>query len=128
MGVLTSDEKRRQQRAEKQDELVALMATKAKIRGKSGRGSASSNKSNQSKKSVEFTGESNKDKFSNFRCYRCNGVGHIRRDCKKKKQDDTGTSKDGSKDEAFVCEALSVEENDMWIADSGATDHVTHHG
>ena len=126
VGVLTSDEKRRQQRAEKQDELVALMATKAKIHGKSGPGSFNSRKNNKLKKSAESASEGSKDKPSNFRCYKCNGIGHLRRDCKKKKQGDS-TSKNGSKDEAFVCVALNVEEKDVWIVDSGATDHVTHH-
>lgn len=47
--------------------------------------------------------------------------------CKKEKQSSAGTSKDGSKDEAFICETLSAENDDLWIADTGATDHVTHH-
>lgn len=104
------------------------MASKAKIRGKGGCGTTNSNKSNQSKKPAESIAENNKDKpFQNFRCYRCNGVGQIR-DCKKRKQCNTGTSKEGLKDEAFVCEALSVNKDDEWIADSDATDHVIYNG
>jgi len=37
IGILTSDEKRRQQRVEKQEETVALLASKAKVQGKSER-------------------------------------------------------------------------------------------
>lgn len=51
--VLTSEERRRQQRAEKQDDLVALFASKAKIQGRNERGSASKyNHSTKNKKRV----------------------------------------------------------------------------
>ncbi|KAH0822650.1 hypothetical protein GEV33_000141 [Tenebrio molitor] len=52
--VLTSEEKRRQQRAEKQDDLVALFASKAKMQGKNERGQRSNqNPSTETKKTKE---------------------------------------------------------------------------
>jgi hypothetical protein len=49
--VLISEEKRRQQRAEKQDDLVALFASKAKMQGKNERGQTSNqNPSMETKK------------------------------------------------------------------------------
>jgi hypothetical protein len=49
--VLTSEEKRRQQRAEKQDDLVGLFASKAKMQGKNEHGQTSNqNPSTETKK------------------------------------------------------------------------------
>jgi hypothetical protein len=67
----------------------------------------------------------NGNKVSRIRCYFCGNIGHIRRNCKKRKSSSTA-SKDESKDEAFICETLNAEQDDVWIADSEATDHVTH--
>lgn len=125
--VLTSDEKRRQQRTEKQEELVALMASKTKIQSKSGRDNVSANKTQLKKPGqVKPTGSS-KDKNPRPRCYHCGGLRHICRNCKKRKGGHAEASKGESKDEAFVCETLSAEDDDIWIVDSGATNHVTHH-
>jgi hypothetical protein len=71
------------------------------------------------------TSNYNGNKVSRIRCYFCGNIGHIRRNCKKRKSSST-TSKDESKDEAFICETLNAEQDDVWIADSEATDHVTH--
>jgi hypothetical protein len=73
----------------------------------------------------EKTSNYNGNKVSRIRCYFCGNIGHIRRNCKKRKSSSTA-SKDESKDEAFICETLNAEQDDVWIADSEATDHVTH--
>jgi hypothetical protein len=112
--VLTSEEKRRQQRAEKQDDLVALFASKAKMQGKNECGQTSNqNLSTETKKTSNYNG----NKVSRIRCYFCGNIGHIRRNCKKRKSSSTA-SKDESKDEAFICETLNAEEDDVWNMDS----------
>jgi len=65
--VLTSDEKR-QQRVAKQEEIVALLASEAKIQGKSKRSNMHDGKNYQSKKHTVGKG---KDKSTSYKCYKC---------------------------------------------------------
>lgn len=133
IGVLTSDETRRLKRVVKQEEIVALLASKIKAHDKiektisyhgkrngSGKNYASKNQS------TENTGANRKDK-SKLKCHKCQGYGHFRNECPSKaKYDNSRAPKETKNYEAFICETLSCEKQDCWIADCGATDHVTH--
>ncbi|KAG5874235.1 hypothetical protein JTB14_012848 [Gonioctena quinquepunctata] len=69
----------------------------------------------------------NKKKRFLLKCYRCGLRGHLKRDCMKEaKQKSEASSTQGS---AFVSDAfpLNLHPNDIWIADSGATQHMTMH-
>lgn len=123
--VLTSEESRRKQRAGRQEEATALLTNKNKTQGKK----EFSSKKQQSRKFNGSEINKNKDKPS-FKCYKCGGKGHIRRNCpsdkQKKRSEETGASESNNNEEAFTCEAMNIElDDDAWIVDSGATDHVT---
>lgn len=117
ISILTSDNRRRQQRAVKREELVALMASKMKINEK---GKQSSAPAKSADKSTE--------KKTLFRCYNCGGAGHLKRNCRKPKRDKDSSGSKADKDQAFISEVLNAElKNDAWIMDTGATDHITLH-
>jgi hypothetical protein len=107
--VLTSEEKRRQQRAEKQDDLVALFQVKRKCKAKM---NAAKRVIRTLLRKQKKTSNYNGNKVSRIRCYFCGNIGHIRRNCKKRKSSSTA-SKDESKDEAFICETLNAEQDDV---------------
>lgn len=121
MAVLTSDEKRRQQRSFAQDTLCALVAAKPK-----------GDYSKQVKGSSKLPNQ--KGQKSCFKCFSCGLKGHMRRDCpnpKKRKEfkSDQCTPGSVSSNQAFISECLNAEfDTNAWIVDSGATDHITHHG
>ena len=130
--VLTSDENRRKQHVEKHEELVALMAAKSSRSHENKResGGARNEQSRHMKRSVGFTAGNSKEKKPNFKCYGCGGKGHIRRNCPKKQigQKDFSARNGGDSDQAFISEVMNAEiDNDVWVIDSGATDHITCH-
>ncbi|GFR23660.1 retrovirus-related Pol polyprotein from transposon TNT 1-94 [Trichonephila clavata] len=55
------------------------------------------------------------------KCYVCRKPGHLAKDCWKK------GSKPKVEDDAFVCTVEGVPESEVWIADSGASAHMTKH-
>lgn len=133
ISLLTSDETRRKQQSIKKEETIALMAARAnthkKNAGQKG-GNRNANNSSQNKNfHKENSRDENKSKPFNLKCFKCHEQGHLKRDCpKNEKQNDRSESNFSTNDdnEAFVAEILSSErDEDLWIADSGATDHLT---
>ncbi|GFV31516.1 retrovirus-related Pol polyprotein from transposon TNT 1-94 [Trichonephila clavipes] len=55
------------------------------------------------------------------KCYVCRKPGHLAKDCWKKE------SKPKVDGDAFVCTVEGVPESEVWIADSGASAHMTNH-
>ncbi|GFX70937.1 retrovirus-related Pol polyprotein from transposon TNT 1-94 [Trichonephila clavipes] len=55
------------------------------------------------------------------KCYVCRKPGHLAKDCWKKE------SKPKVEGDAFVCTVEGVPESEVWIADSGASAHMTKH-
>ncbi|GFR07771.1 retrovirus-related Pol polyprotein from transposon TNT 1-94 [Trichonephila clavata] len=55
------------------------------------------------------------------KCYACRKPGHLAKGCWKK------GSKPKVEDDAFVCTVEGVPESEVWIADSGASAHMTKH-
>ncbi|GFR24434.1 retrovirus-related Pol polyprotein from transposon TNT 1-94 [Trichonephila clavata] len=55
------------------------------------------------------------------KCYVCRKPGHLAKDCRKK------GSKPKVEGDAFVCTVEGVPESEVWIADSGASAHMTKH-
>ncbi|GFY09869.1 retrovirus-related Pol polyprotein from transposon TNT 1-94 [Trichonephila clavipes] len=55
------------------------------------------------------------------KCYVCRKLGHLAKDCWKKE------SKPKVDGDAFVCTVEGVPESEVWIADSGASAHMTKH-
>ncbi|GFW36888.1 retrovirus-related Pol polyprotein from transposon TNT 1-94 [Trichonephila clavipes] len=53
------------------------------------------------------------------KCYMCRKPGHLAKDCWKKESK--------PKVDAFVCTVEGIPESEAWIADSGASAHMTKH-
>ena len=119
----------------------------ARILNEEGRRSGSSAALNTACAPIKTDGKKKKRDHSNLTCHYCNKKGHIKPDCRKKKQDESGNKKkengsSGSKaanTHVLVLSTASVEEvNDdfsvalytadarpCWMMDSGATHHIT---
>ncbi|UYV62737.1 hypothetical protein LAZ67_2001760 [Cordylochernes scorpioides] len=87
------------------------------------RNSTASNKQQQHQQSI-------KDKKKNTHCGYCKKKGHWWKECYKRKEEQKGQQPSSSaRDDscAFLAEtsAFLAETKDSWIADSGATDHIT---
>src|SRR6267154_1926639 len=94
---------------------------------------------------IKTDGKKKREDHSNLTCHYCNKKGHIKPDCRKKKQDESNKKKDGSSGSKaanthiLVPTTASIEEvNDdltaalyaanakaRWMMDSGATHHIT---
>ncbi|KAG8172649.1 hypothetical protein JTE90_009811, partial [Oedothorax gibbosus] len=64
------------------------------------------------------------------RCFKCNQLGHIAKHCWKRnavKSSDGPVSKHTREGNAFMCSIPGVAEEDVWLADSGASAHMTRH-
>lgn len=61
-----------------------------------------------------------------FKCFKCHKTGHIAKQCKQKDSDkkptDPSTKEIG---EAFICELERIPDSDIWLADTGCTEHMT---
>lgn len=80
--VLTSEENRRKQRAGKQEEMVALMASRFhKSQAKCERSGNETDGNQLVRKFVGSTAGKSKDRKLNFKCYGCGESGHIRKNC-----------------------------------------------
>jgi hypothetical protein len=113
IGVLTTDDQRRNDKKNPE----ALL---------------SSNKVIFHKKNVRK--EFKRGEHKKFKCYGCNKPGHIKRNCPNTKINKSVKHQmsEEREDQAFVSEIseiLSSEccSNDIWVVDSGATNHVTPH-
>lgn len=84
-------------------------------------------KENKKKKNVSLS-----EKQKKSACHGCGEIGHWQRDCKKKRDGDNSTNsnrKQKANMVAFtaIAESLCEQSNgDVWLADSGATKHITH--
>ncbi|KMQ87259.1 integrase core domain protein [Lasius niger] len=121
LEVLTSDDARRKIRVGKQEQMAALVVSKSR---KHDRGNTSGNvKKSQSQQPNE------KGKYNpshHYKCYSCGEKRYFCQNCPKKQKKPQDHS---PKEEAFVCEAMTAElDNDSWVVNSGATDHVTNRG
>ena len=59
------------------------------------------------------------------RCNYCKIVGHKETECRKKKREENNKSNDGQADLAFIAQNKSDDVKDLWIADTGASSHMT---
>ncbi|KAF2897953.1 hypothetical protein ILUMI_08222, partial [Ignelater luminosus] len=75
----------------------------------------------------KYSKNENNNFKSKQKCFKCRGVGHYAKDCPKRKSSSSVSCKKGTKPsgEAFICEVEGVAESDVWIADSGASVHMT---
>ena len=116
----------------------------ARILNKEGRRSGSSAALNSARAPIKSDGKKKRKDHSNLTCHYCNKKGHIKPDCRKKKQDKLGNKEGNSSSKAANTHILtntsaSIEEvNDdltaalyatdakpRWMMDSGATHHIT---
>lgn len=102
---------------------------------------AASNKYKNGAKSTRVSEQKSVDtkKKKIPKCFTCGEKGHVRKDCKKIKDkkslkntnnsnDAAGNSQKADGSFVFVMEAESAEcEQDIWLMDSGATNHYTFH-
>uniref|UniRef100_A0A1Y1K2V0 Retrovirus-related Pol polyprotein from transposon TNT 1-94 n=1 Tax=Photinus pyralis TaxID=7054 RepID=A0A1Y1K2V0_PHOPY len=115
VNVLTSEESRRKQRHLQSE--ASEESTGALLAGRYRSKSQISHKKNTTK------GVTTKKTFT---CYGCGGKNHIKRNCPNRKQK---FYNEESGENAFITEVLNAEnDEDFWIVDSGATDHLTYHG
>lgn len=79
-------------------------------------------KSNFEKKSDK---KGNSDKKI-FKCFKCHKSGHYAKQCKQKSSDtkltDSSTKESG---EAFICEQARVPDSEIWLTDTGCTEHMS---
>ena len=81
--------------------------------------------SGDKKKSNEQNGKPKRD-FSKIRCYECNEFGHTKWRCPKGEKSRMLNQETVSKSSAMFGQALITEElDDVWIADTGASHHMT---
>lgn len=84
-------------------------------------------KENKKKKGLSLS-----EKQKKSTCHACGEIGHWQRDCRKKRDGDNSTNS-GKKQKAnmvaftVIADSLCTQsDSDVWIADSGATKHITH--
>jgi hypothetical protein len=76
--------------------------------------------------SKENGGKNDKGGKPKGKCFACGKTGHWKRDCPLGKADASSVKKEGNASgDAFVCSA-SGDDRDVWILDSGASDHMSH--
>lgn len=63
----------------------------------------------------------NQTEKSKGNCFKCGKSDHWKRDCPQRKN-----NQENEEIDAFICSA-SNEDKDIWILDSGASDHMSHH-
>lgn len=105
--LLVSEEQRRSSESCRESELSALLA-----KSSLGRAHGVTEKFD---KPVNKQGKQ-------FKCYNCGKRGHVKRNCTLKKN----SMRDRKpKEEVFISECLAAGNDDTWVIDSGATQHIT---
>lgn len=81
-----------------------------------------------------YSGKGSKNKLKKFRCYNCNGFGHIATNCKKSKKKEESNEKSSNKkihEDKSLLSIFAVGEmgsSNDWYIDSGASAHMTCNG
>lgn len=81
-------------------------------------------KKTNNKKGISANNKNKSDKPKG-KCFKCGKGGHWKRDCPESRKQSDGR-REGSSSDAFVCCTATSGEQDTWILDSGATDHMSY--
>ncbi|UYV63705.1 hypothetical protein LAZ67_2005372 [Cordylochernes scorpioides] len=91
----------------------------------------------ENKQNMEGKATKSNEKFQKTRetreCYFCHRKGHLAKDCryakqkklKEKEKDETKLKLNSKLSESLISERFNEQDEDIWIGDSGATNHIT---